>query len=274
MKWRMGGSSANVEDRRGMRMVPGGLGGLGLGGVLVLLVLSFVFKQDFLSLVSGTQGGTVQQVPIETTPAEDSLKEFVTFVLNDAQEAWNRILPQQANTSYQDSRLVLFRDAVQSGCGAAQSATGPFYCPADGLVYIDLGFYHELHTRFGAEGDFAQAYVLAHEIGHHVQNLVGTAAQVQQAGRSNELSVRLELQADCYAGIWASTTRDRQLLDPGDVEEGLGAAAAVGDDRIQRMGGQVVNPESWTHGSAEQRAEWFRRGFNSGRMQECDTFSR
>ena len=274
MKWRMGGSSANVEDRRGMRMVPGGFGRLGLGGMLVLLVLSFVFKQDFFSLLGGTQGGTVESGPIETTPAEDSLKGFMTFVLNDAQDAWEEILPAQANAQYQDSRLVLFRDAVQSACGTAQSATGPFYCPADQQVYIDLGFYNELHSRFGASGDFAQAYVLAHEIGHHVQNILGIAGRVQAAGRSNDLSVRMELQADCFAGIWASTTRDRQLLDPGDVEEGLGAAAAVGDDRIQRMGGQAVNPETWTHGSAQQRADWFRRGFNSGRMRECDTFSR
>ena len=274
MKWRMGGSSANVEDRRGMRMVPGGSGRLGVGGMLVLLVLSFVFKQDFFSLLGGTQGGTVESGPIETTPAEDSLKGFMTFVLNDAQDAWEEILPAQANAQYQDSRLVLFRDAVQSACGTAQSATGPFYCPADQQVYIDLGFYNELHSRFGASGDFAQAYVLAHEIGHHVQNILGIAGRVQAAGRSNDLSVRMELQADCFAGIWASTTRDRQLLDPGDVEEGLGAAAAVGDDRIQRMGGQAVNPETWTHGSAQQRADWFRRGFNSGRMQECDTFSR
>ena len=260
-----------------MRFGGGGFGGLGIGGILVLLVLSFIFKQDFLQLVSGTQGGTVESGPIESTPAEDSLKEFVTFVLNDAQEAWARVLPSQANAEYQEARLVLFRDGVQSGCGDASSASGPFYCPVDQRVYLDLGFLNELHQRFGAPGDFAQAYVIAHEIGHHVQNQLGTAGQVRQRAeqrpdQANQLSVRLELQADCYAGLWAATTRERNLLDPGDIEEGLGAAAAVGDDRIQRAGGGAVNPETWTHGSAEQRAEWFRRGYSSGNLENCNTF--
>ena len=172
---------------------------------------------------------------------------------------------------------MLFRDAVQSACGFAESATGPFYCPGDEKVYIDLGFYEELQSRFGAPGDFAQAYVLAHEIGHHVQNVLGTEAQVRQARGSrpdmaNELSVRLELQADCYAGVWAHSTAQRQLLERGDVEEGLGAAAAVGDDRIQQMGGGRVAPEAFTHGTSEQRMRWFRQGMDSGNPESCDTF--
>jgi len=278
MKWQMGSSGRNVEDRRGMRMMGGGgFGRIGIGGVVVLLVLSVVFKQDFLSLAGGGGGGQVIEGPVQSTPAEDSLKGFITFVLNDAQAAWARILPEQAQTSYQDARLVLFRDAVESGCGSASAATGPFYCPADQRIYIDLGFYDELSSRFGAPGDFAQAYVLAHEIGHHVQNLLGTAGRVRQMeeqrpDQANALSVRLELQADCYGGLWANTTRDRNLLDPGDIEEGLGAAASVGDDRIQRMGGQAVNPESWTHGSAQQREEWFRRGYAGGSVESCNTF--
>jgi predicted metalloprotease len=198
---------------------------------------------------------------------------FVSFVLDDAQKVWQ----QQLGTSYRPAKLVLFRDAVQSACGFAESATGPFYCPGDEKVYIDLGFYEELQQRFGAPGDFAQAYVLAHEIGHHVQNLLGTEAEVRRtretrADLANEMSVRLELQADCYAGVWAHSTGQRNLLEQGDVEEGLGAAAAVGDDRLQRMGGGRVVPESFTHGSSEQRQQWFRRGLESGRTDACDTF--
>ena len=178
--------------------------------------------------------------------------------------------------SYEDAHLVLFRDAVESACGLAQSASGPFYCPADHKVYVDLGFYRELRDRFGAPGDFAQAYVLAHEIGHHVQNLLGQEGTGRSSisGRSHEDSVRLELQADCYAGVWAHSTARRDLLEEGDVEEGLHAAAAVGDDRLQRMSGRSVNPDSFTHGSSRQRVDWFRRGFESGRPESCDTFGR
>lgn len=279
MKWTGGGSRQNLEDRRGMRM--GAVGGLGAGGVVIALILSLVFGVDVTGMLGGGGGGQPSQVtegPVQTTPAEDSLVEFMVFVLNDAQAMWARQLPAEGGTDYRDARLVLFRDAVQSACGMAGSATGPFYCPGDERVYIDLGFYHELDRRFGAEGDFAQAYVLAHEIGHHVQHVRGVSDQVhrlqqQQPDAANELSVRLELQADCYAGVWANTTRDRRLLDPGDIEEGLGAASAVGDDRIQQMSGRAVNPESWTHGSARERSQWFRRGFDSGRMEACETFN-
>ena len=247
------------------------------GGLMILVILSLVFGRDFVSLAgdAGVAPGaeTAATPPAETTPEEERLVSFVGFVLDDAQNTWRKL----AGGQYRDAKLVLFRDAVQSACGFAESATGPFYCPADEKVYIDLGFYEELQRRFGAPGDFAQAYVLAHEIGHHVQNLLGTEAEVREARTrradlANELSVRLELQADCYAGVWAHSTAQRELLESGDVEEGLGAAAAVGDDRLQRMGGGRVVPESFTHGTSEQRQEWFRRGLESGRPESCDTF--
>ncbi len=277
MRWTPGHRSANVEDRRGGggRFIRGA-GGMGAGTLVILLVLSLIFKRDFFSLVGG---GGVQPAaetgaapPAETTPEEERLVSFVSFVLDDAQKVW-----QQQLDAYRPATLVLFRDAVQSACGFAESATGPFYCPADEKVYIDLGFYEELQQRFGAPGDFAQAYVLAHEIGHHVQNIVGTEAEVRRARTAradlaNELSVRMELQADCYAGVWAHSTAQRELLEQGDVQEGLGAAAAVGDDRLQRMGGGRVVPESFTHGTSAQRQEWFQRGFQSGRPDDCDTF--
>ena len=278
MRWSPGHRSANVEDRRGGggRFIRGA-GGMGAGTLIILLILSLVFKRDFFSLVGagGVETGseTAAGPPAETTPEEERLVSFVSFVLDDAQDVWQ----QQLGSSYRPAKLVLFRDAVQSACGFAESATGPFYCPGDEKVYIDLGFYEELQQRFGAPGDFAQAYVLAHEIGHHVQNLLGTEAEVRRtretrADLANEMSVRLELQADCYAGVWAHSTAQRKLLEQGDVEEGLGAAAAVGDDRLQRMGGGRVVPESFTHGSSEQRQQWFRRGLEAGRPDACDTF--
>jgi uncharacterized protein len=279
MRWNPGHRSANVEDRRGGggRFIRGA-GGMGIGTLAILLVLSLIFKRDFFSLVGAggevTAPETAAGPPAETTPEEERLVLFVSFVLDDAQKVWQK----QMGASYRPATLVLFRDAVQSACGFAESATGPFYCPGDEKVYIDLGFYEELQRRFGAPGDFAQAYVLAHEIGHHVQNVLGTEAEVRRARTAradlaNEMSVRLELQADCYAGVWAHSTAERQLLEQGDVEEGLGAAAAVGDDRLQRMGGGRVAPESFTHGSSEQRQQWFRRGLDTGRPDACDTFS-
>jgi uncharacterized protein len=289
MRWIPGRRSENLEDRRGQsvgpRLAMRGLGGLGLGGFLVLLVLSAIFKTDFLSLLStgdgasspGSEGSPSQEAAPVNDPREEPMVEFVSFVLDDVQSVWGRLLPE-AGQQYQNARLVLFRDAAESACGFAESATGPFYCPADGRVYIDLGFYSELRERFGAPGDFAQAYVIAHEIGHHVQNLLGASAEVQRAqraqpDRANDLSVRLELQADCYAGVWAHSTARRDILEQGDVEEGLNAAAAIGDDRLQRMGGGRVNPDAFTHGSSRQRVSWFRRGFESGRPESCDTFT-
>jgi predicted metalloprotease len=212
--------------------------------------------------------------PATSSPQEEELVQFVSFVLDDAQSTWERLLGGR----YQRATLVLFRDAAQSACGFAESATGPFYCPGDRKVYIDLGFYEELKQRFGAPGDFAQAYVLTHEIGHHVQNLLGIEGRMRQMQQArpqlaNELSVRLELQADCFAGLWGHSTAQRNILEQGDVEEGLGAAAAIGDDRIQRMSGARVAPERFTHGSSAQRVEWFRRGLQSGQVEACDTFN-
>jgi predicted metalloprotease len=278
MRWTPGGRSSDLEDRRGSG---GGFGGggmrIGLGGAAVLLVLSLIFKRDFFSMVAG--GGTAEPTasgPVASTPEEDKRVEFVSFVLDDAQSTWDKIFRARGQ-QYEHAKLVLFRDAIQSACGFAEAATGPFYCPGDGRVYIDLGFYDELQRRFGAPGDFAQAYVLAHELGHHVQRLLGTETKVREAQqqhpeRANQLSVGLELQADCYAGVWGHETAQRQLLETGDVEEGLAAAAAVGDDRIQRMSGEAVHPEAFTHGSSERRSSWFRRGFESGRPEDCDTF--
>ncbi len=278
MKWQRGYESSNVEDRRGQGggRMPGGR--LGLGGIVILLILSIVFKRDFLSLAGGLGGdapATDAGGAVVSTPAEDSTKQFVSFVLDDAQQTWSGIFTAN-NAQYEDARLILFRDGVQSACGFAESATGPFYCPGDSQVYIDLGFYDELRERFGAPGDFAEAYVLAHEIGHHVQRLLGTEAEVRRAqqrdpSRANQYSVALELQADCYAGVWAHAAQARGMLEVGDVEEGLGAAAAVGDDRIQRMGGGYVNPDAFTHGSAADRERWFRRGLDSGDPASCDT---
>jgi predicted metalloprotease len=276
MRWTPGGRSTNLEDRRGSR----GMGmPLGIGGTLIALVLGLIFGPDVISNTNidpatQTSGGALAP---EDSAREEPTVQFVSFVLDDAQRTWQRILPA-AGTDYQPARLVLFRDAVRSGCGAAQSAMGPFYCPLDERVYIDLGFYDELRSRFGAPGDFAQAYVLAHEIGHHVQHLLGTDARVRRAQQSNPrlanaLSVAMELQADCYAGIWAHSTEERQLLETGDVEEGLGAAAAVGDDRIQGRTMGEVNAESFTHGTSQQRASWFMRGFRSGELESCDTFA-
>lgn len=283
MRWKPG-SSPDLEDRRGSSGGRGGLrlpgGRLGLGGIVVLLVLSLVFKEDFLSLLDGgvAAGETAPAGPIETTPEEERLKQFIEAVLIDAQGTWDSVLPQQGGRPFQHARLVLFRDAIESACGLGQSASGPFYCPGDQRVYIDLGFFDDLNRRFGAPGDFAQAYVLAHELGHHVQTLLGTEGRVRNLGnrspgQANDLSVRMELQADCYAGVWAHSAAARGILETGDVEEGIGAAAAVGDDRLQRSSTGQVNPDAFTHGSANQRSAWFNRGLSSGKLTACDTFA-
>jgi uncharacterized protein len=280
MRWTPGGRSGNLEDRRGGGGFGFGGGGgmrLGLGGVIVLFVLSLIFKQDFFSLLDGggQGGGTYQAQPVND-PQEEPMVQFVSFVLDDAQNTWKRIFADRG-AQYQDARLVLFRQGVDSGCGVAGSAVGPFYCPQDQKVYIDLSFYQELKQRFGAPGDFAQAYVLAHEIGHHVQHLMGTDERVRQAqgtnpGAKNEYSVRMELQADCYAGVWAHSTHQRNILEADDVDEALNAAASIGDDRLQRMSGRQVSPESFTHGTSAQRKQWFQRGFETGDVSACDTF--
>lgn len=273
MKWTPGGTSQNVEDRRGETGGGGGFGGggmrLGLGGAVVLLVLSLIFRQNLFQFFESPAGTAPLGESGGSTPQEDTLVQFVSFVLDSAQASWARTLPAMG-VPYQDAHLVLFRDGIESACGFAETATGPFYCPGDQKVYIDLGFYQELRDRFGASGDFAQAYVLAHEIGHHVQTLMGTEAR---ARRGRDASVRLELQADCYAGVWAHEADREHLLDPGDLQEGITAAAAVGDDRLQRMATGHVNPETFTHGSSAERVAWFRRGYTTGRVDACDTFS-
>jgi predicted metalloprotease len=281
MRWSPGGRSDDLEDRRDQGG-GGGIGGMhiGIGGFLILLILSVVFKRDFFSLVGAGNGISSSQVSSQPDPQRDAKEEplvqFVSFVLDDNQKTWASIL-QSKGVPYEHAKLVLFRDYTRSGCGSAESATGPFYCPADEKVYIDLGFYDELKRRFGAPGDFAQAYVLSHEIGHHIQNLLGIENKVRSLrqanpGASNALSVRMELQADCFAGIWAHTTQQRNLLDPDDVESALGAAAAVGDDRLQKMATGHVNPDSFTHGSSEQRMQWFRKGMSEGTIEACNTF--
>jgi uncharacterized protein len=271
MRWTPGGRSEDVEDRRGMSVGGGGLR-IGAGGAVVLLVLSLVTGQNWFAILPGLlQTGSEQQTSAPSNE-DEPMVQFVSFVLDDVQNTWSKTL-----RDYQRCKLVLFTDRVQSGCGYAEAAMGPFYCPVDRKAYIDLGFYQELRSRFGAPGDFAQAYVLAHEIGHHVQNLLGlservAAAQHSHPDEANRLSVLLELQADCFAGVWAHSTEQRDILEKGDVEEGIQAAAAVGDDRIQKQAGARVNPETWTHGSSQQRVQWFQRGMQGGRIDDCDTF--
>jgi predicted metalloprotease len=279
--------SSDVEDRRGASG-GGGFGGfgrgptIGCGGAIILLVLSLLTGKNFFALFDGSGGGvppsgqTQTAAPVNETPEERQRAEFISDALDDTQDTFTEIF-QREGLQYQRSTLVLYRDLTQTGCGTGQAVSGPFYCPADGKVYLDLSFFDELDRRFGAPGDFAQAYVVAHEIGHHVQNLVGTSDRVQEAMRSdrrnaNEYSVRLELQADCYAGVWAASAAKRGVLETGDIEEGLGAASAVGDDRMQEMSGRGVNPDAFTHGSAAQRMEWFQRGMRSGNLRDCDTF--
>jgi predicted metalloprotease len=276
MRWTPGGVSGNVEDRRGGGMRGMGGGTVGVGGLVIALLLSVIFGQDFVSSL-GTGGSPAPSDPARDEARnrqEEPMVQFVSFVLDDTQNTWRKIL----GSRYRDAKLVLFRDGVQTACGSAPSAVGPFYCPADERVYIDLSFFDELDRRFDAPGDFAQAYVLAHEVGHHVQNVLGLTRQVsrgQQANpdAANELSVRQELQADCLAGVWGHSTQQRGILEKGDVEEGLGAASAVGDDRIQRRARGYVNPDSFTHGSSAQRMQWFTRGLETGDVNSCDTFN-
>jgi uncharacterized protein len=288
MRWTPGGTSGDIEDRRDEDSGGGGGSGfgglhLGLGGLLIVLILSVVFKQNFFALLGG--GGAanpgsaaVSQPDPARDQAEKPLVQFVSFVLDDTQKTWEQLLPQQAGTPYRHAKLVLFRNSTPSPCGGAESATGPFYCPGDEKVYIDLSFYDELKRRFGAPGEFAQAYVLAHEIGHHVQKLVGIESKVHRfqsdnPGSANAASVQLELQADCFAGVWAHSTQQRGLLEAGDVQSALGAAAAVGDDHIQQMTRGRVQPETFTHGTSQQRMDWFNRGLNSGTIAACNTFA-
>lgn len=284
MRWEGQRESDNIEDRRGMAVARPGVG-IGLGGLVFVLAVSFLTGTNPLTILNLLNG-----VPEITAPSPseqsgrigapgDSLGKFASVVLADTEDTWRALLPKLGRT-YEEPRLILFSGAVRSACGTASSAVGPFYCPNDRRVYLDLSFFNDMATRLGAPGDFAQAYVIAHEIGHHVQNLLGVADQVTVRQRrasqaeGNALSVRMELQADCLAGVWGYHARShRNLIEPGDFEEGLRAAAAIGDDRLQKKGQGYVQPESWTHGSSEQRMTWLRRGLQSGDPAACDTFS-
>jgi predicted metalloprotease len=287
MRWQQGRRSTNVEDRRGQKVKKAGT--IGGGSALLIGGLGLLLGGDPFYLIMMVLQAVAQGQPVQTrapTAEENVAADFVTSVLGYTEDTWAEIFAEEG-LRYQPATLVLFTDVVNSACGFNSAATGPFYCPLDGNVYIDVGFFDELQ-RLGAEGDFAGAYVIAHEIGHHVQNLLGTSAQVQQAQRgarnqadANALSVLLELQADCYAGVWANHANERELrvsgvplLDDGDLEEGLETAAAIGDDRLLRQAGRAARPESFTHGSSEQRAYWLATGFQTGELDACDTFAR
>lgn len=284
MKWQQGRRSDHVEDRRGQSVSKGVVVGGGGIGVLVLAVI--------VMLLGGDPTMVLQQAGSETTstttsadpttprsPEEEQLADFVSVVLADTEDTWNALFQEEFNADYPEPNLVLFSGQVDSACGFAEAAMGPFYCPADQKVYIDLSFYEDLKTRHQAPGDFAQAYVIAHEVGHHVQNVLGISSQVHQAkqqaseAQANQLSVRLELQADCLAGVWAhNADRARDILEQGDIEEALNAASAIGDDRLQQQARGYVTPDSFTHGSSEQRVRWFKQGIETGDINQCNTF--
>jgi predicted metalloprotease len=283
MRWTPGGVSDDIEDRRDSSGGGGfGFGGggipFGVGGLLVLLVLSFIFKRDLISpFLNSRPPGAPAGVSRPEDPARKAAEQreiqFVSFVLDDAQSDWDKLIP-----NYHHAKLVLFRDQINSPCGQAGAATGPFYCPGDEKVYLDLGFFDELRSRFGASGEFAQAYVIAHEIGHHVQKILGIertvrAAQQRNPGATNQLSVLLELQADCFAGVWGNSTEQRNLIDQSDIASALNAAAAVGDDRLQKQATGRVMPDKFTHGTSAQRTQWFKTGLTSGSIKACNTFS-
>lgn len=282
MKWEGNRQSDNVEDRRSGGGLLGGRS-IGIGTIVVALLGSWIFGISPITILNLLSGGapTAQeaQAPAQRPPADDRMASFVSTVLADTEDVWKNVFAQNGGT-YQEPKLVLFRGATQTACGQGQAAMGPFYCPGDQKVYIDLGFYETLKDRLGAPGDFAQAYVIAHEVGHHVQNLLGISDKMDQMrGRVstadyNTLSVKLELQADCFAGVWANHAQTaRQILEQGDVEEAMNAAARIGDDALQRSGGGAVVPESFTHGTSAQRQRWFDAGLSNGNIKGCDTFS-
>jgi predicted metalloprotease len=286
MRWQMGRRSRNIEDRRGMSPVglgrgarAGGIGGLGIIAIALVAMFLGVDPSFILNTLPGDQGAEPAAVPRSEVPAGDPGAEFISVVLAQTEDTWGEVFAGSGE-QYRQPALVLFEGAVQSTCGMAGSATGPFYCPADQKVYLDLSFFRELEQRFGAPGDFAQAYVVAHEVGHHVQTLLGISDQVSQMrarsdpATANRLSVMMELQADCFAGVWARHTQERErVLEEGDIEEGLAAASAVGDDRIQEATRGYVVPDAFTHGSSEQRVRWFRQGLQTGDVNACDTFN-
>ena len=272
MRWRQQRQSSNIEDRRGMgRGVALGGGSL---GVLILAAIVCLLGGDPRQLLEGLPTGTDvrQEQPAASNTAPDTESQFAAAVLGSTEDVFNRLLPEQMGVRYREPQLVLFSGQVSSACGFADAAMGPFYCPGDNKLYLDFSFFEQLKREFKAPGDFAEAYVIAHEVGHHIQNITGTMRQVQSRGQNNRLSVALELQADCYAGVWAHHASRAGLVEAGDPQEALRAAAAVGDDMIQRRTAGYVVPDSFTHGSSEQRMEWFARGFNGGDLRQCDTF--
>lgn len=273
MRWKDLRQSSNVEDRRGLGR-PVAIGGGGIA-VLVLALAVYLCGGDPSQLLQNPPAANDVPGPAANRPVtQDENRQFVGAVMGSLEDTWRQILPQQSRVRYSDPKLVLFTGEVSSACGYASAATGPFYCPGDQNLYLDFAFFEELRREFRAPGDFAQAYVIAHEFGHHIQNLTGVMDQVQRAGQNNRLSVALELQADCYAGIWANTFAKQNRVEPGDPEEAMRAAAAVGDDMIQKRTQGYVVPESFTHGTAQQRMQYFNRGFQSGDMRQCETLRR
>ena len=282
MRWESGRQSDNVEDRRGVHISRGVVGG-GIGTILLVLVALYFGVDPSIIINQGQMptpgaGAPTQSEPYSASPEEKRLAEFVSVVLADTEDTWQALFRNMGKT-YEEPKLVLFSQAVESACGMASAAMGPFYCPMDQKVYIDLSFYNDLKNRFGAPGDFAQAYVIAHEVGHHVQNLLGIAEKVQSLRsrssetEANQLSVMMELQADCLSGVWANhADRARKILEQGDVEEALNAASSIGDDRMQRQARGYVTPDSFTHGSSAQRVRWFKRGLETGNVGQCNTF--
>jgi len=283
MDWTPGGLSGDIEDRRDSSGGFGGMGGGGIGivGFVILLLISLVTGRNYLgSVLSGGGSSSIREPGrpgSERSPNENRDVQLISFVLDDAQKTWTQIFAAHRRT-YRHAKLVLYRDVTYSGCGAAEASTGPFYCPEDEKVYIDLSFWNDLKRFGGSTADFAQAYVVAHELGHHVQKLLGIEGRMQRLAQEdpserNPLSVDLELQADCFAGVWGHSTEQRNIVHPEDVDEALKSAAAVGDDHLQRMAGRAVSPEKWTHGSSAERSEWFRRGLQSGTVGSCTTFN-
>jgi predicted metalloprotease len=280
MRWKTGRRSSNIEDRRGRRLSGGTVFKGGVGTIVLTLALAYFLGVDPQVLLQLQQGIGQQEVveDYQPTPQEAQLADFVSVVLADTEDTWREIF-RQSGRSYEEPTLVLFSGAVKSACGMASAAMGPFYCPSDRKIYIDLAFFEDLRLRHGAPGDFAQAYVIAHEVGHHVQTLLGISARVRSAqqglgeAEANALSVKQELQADCFAGLWGNhADRSRDVLEQGDIEEALNAATAIGDDRLQKQAQGYVVPESFTHGSSRQRVDWFRRGIESGDFERCNTF--
>lgn len=285
MKWQDMRQSANVEDVRGRRVSgPVAAGGLGVGGLIVLLIASALLGVNPAEILNGAQSvpsgasSSYEQPSVQGTPAQDRDAQFVRAVLGDTEDVWSSIFKQQLNRQYTPATLVLFSDGAESACGFAQTAMGPFYCPSDKSVYLDMNFFADIQAAAGADADFARAYAIAHEVGHHIQDLTGTLSQAQNLeqqsseAQANAIQVRVELQADCYAGVWGHYTAQRGLINNEDVEKALNTAAQIGDDYLQRQSRGYVVPESFTHGSSAQRVEWFRRGLTTGDVAQCDTF--